>query len=148
MSDLFGRILLLKKSPIFSEVATEDLRSVAMEMEEEQYFKGDKVFEINNYGDHLYILQEGRIGISLDADTGSQKYVATLTEGDSFGEMNLLDDQPRSATAIVLEDARLLSLEKTRLHGLILHYPELSIGILKSLSLKLRSANLLAKGSS
>jgi CRP-like cAMP-binding protein len=147
MSDLFDRILLLKKSPIFSEVATEDLRSVAMELEDEQYFKGDKVFEINNYGDHMYILQEGKIGISLESDPNTPKYIATLAKGDSFGEMNLLDDQPRSATAIVLEDAHLLSLEKTRLHGLILHYPELSIGILKSLSLRLRSANLLAKGS-
>ncbi len=145
MSDLFERILLLKKSPIFSEVSTEDLRSVAMELEDEQYFKGDKVFEINNYGDHMYILQQGKIGISLESDANSNKYVATLGQGDCFGEMNLLDDQPRSATAIVLEDAQLLSLEKTRLHGLILHYPELSLGILKSLSLRLRNANLLAK---
>lgn len=147
MSDLFERILLLKKSPIFSEVTTEDLRTVAMELDDEQYFKGDKVFEINNYGDHMYILQDGKIGISLESDTNPKKYVTTLGQGDCFGEMNLLDDQPRSATAVVLEDATLLSLEKSRLHGLILHYPELSLGILKSLSMRLRSANILAKGS-
>lgn len=141
MSDIFERILLLKKSPIFSEVATEDLRSVAMELEDEQYFKGDMVFEINQHGDHMYILQEGMIGISLESNPSIDKYLVTLGKGDCFGEMNLLDDQPRSATAIVLEDAHLLSLEKTRLRGLILHYPELSIGMLKSLSLRLRNAN-------
>ncbi|NOY66187.1 MAG: cyclic nucleotide-binding domain-containing protein [Gammaproteobacteria bacterium] len=145
MADLFERILLLKKSPIFSEVATEDLRSVALELEDEQYFKGDKVFEINNYGDFMYILQNGKIGISLESDPDANKYLATLTAGDCFGEMNLLDDQPRSATAVALEDSHLLSLEKSRLHGLIIHYPELSLGIMKSMSLRLRNANLLAK---
>ena len=93
----------------------------------------------------MYILQNGTIGISLASDPHSKRYVATLSAGDCFGEMNLLDDQPRSATAVVLEDTHLLSLEKTRLHGLIIHYPELSLGILKSMSLRLRNANLLAK---
>ncbi len=147
MSDIFERILLLKKSPIFSEVTTEDLRTVAMELDDEQYFKGDRVFEINNYGDHMYILQNGKVGISLESDPKCDKYVTILNQGDCFGEMNLLDDQPRSATAVVLEDANLLSLEKSRLHGLIMHYPELSLGILKSLSMRLRNANLLAKES-
>ena len=147
MTDILDRILLLKRSPIFSEVNTEDLRSVAMELEEEQYFAGDTVFEINNYGDHMYILQEGKIGISLDDKPDSNNYVAILGPGDCFGEMSLLDDQPRSATAAVLEDSRLLSLDKSRLHGLIIYYPELSLGILKSLSLRLRTANLKTKAS-
>ena len=147
MSDLFARILLLKKSPIFSEVTTEDLRAVAIEMENEQYFKGDIVFEINNHGDHMYIVQDGKIGISLENCPHCTNFIATLGQGDCFGEMNLLDDQPRSATAIALEDTNLLSLEKSRLHGLIMHYPELSLGILKSLSIRLRNANRLVKES-
>lgn len=146
MSDLFERILLLKKSSIFSEVNTEDLRSVALELEDEQHFKGDHVFEINDYGDHMYILREGKIGISLESSPAVKKFVVILEPGDCFGEMNLLDDQPRSATAHVLEDSRLLSLEKSRLRGLTIHYPELSLGMLKGLSLRLRNANLLAKG--
>jgi CRP-like cAMP-binding protein len=56
--------------------------------------------------------------------------------------MNLLDDKPRSATAHALEDAVVLSLDKSRLRGLILSYPEISIGMLRSLSLRLREANL------
>ena len=52
--------------------------------------------------------------------------------------MNLLDDLPRSASAVVLEDARLLKLSKMKLRGLMMSYPELGMGMLKSLSLKLR----------
>lgn len=142
MPDLFDRIALLKRSPVFSRVATEDLRHVAQALEEEHYFTDDLVFEINAHGDHLYLLVSGQVGITLDADSDSRNFIATLGPGDCFGEMNLLDDQPRSATAHVLEDSTVLALDKARLHGLILSYPELSIGMLRSLSLRLREANI------
>ena len=149
MSDLFERILLLKNSPAFNQVKTEDLKVVAQSLEEETYFAGERVFDIDENGDCMYILQKGKIGISLEKNTHKKnaKYVAELGEGECFGEMNVLDDLPRSASAHVLEDSTLLSLEKSRLRGLIINYPELSLGILKGLSLRLRQANLLTTGS-
>ncbi|HBE91622.1 MAG TPA: hypothetical protein DDW55_03510 [Gammaproteobacteria bacterium] len=141
MSDLFERILLLKRSPVFAEVKTEDLRVVAQSLEEERYFKGDRVFDINEYGDRMYIVASGRIGISLHTDSSSQDFITELGAGECFGEMNLIDELPRSATAHVLEDTTLLSLEKSRLRGLVINYPELSLGMLKGLSLRLRQVN-------
>ena len=140
MSDLFERILLLKQSPVFSEVSTEDLRVVAKTLEEESYFSGDRIFDINEFGDHMYVMQSGKVGISLSNDPDSREFVAELGPGECFGEMNLLDELPRSATAHVLEDAVVLSLEKSRLRGLIINYPELSLGMVKGLSQRLRSA--------
>jgi len=142
MPDLFDRLLMLKQSPVFSLVPTDDLRQVAQALEERKFFSGDRIFEINAQGDNLYILVSGRIGISIDPDPSSRKFIATLGPGDCFGEMNLLDDKPRSATAHAIEDAVVLSLDKSRLRGLILSYPEISIGMLRSLSLRLREANL------
>ena len=141
MPDLFDRLILLKQSPIFSMVMTDDLRVVAQAMEKQQYFAGDRIFEIGDQGDHLYIIVSGKVGISLDSKSSDKSYIATLSSGDCFGEMNLLDDLPRSATAEVIEDTTLLSLEKTRLRGLIQSYPDMSIGMLRSLSLRLRDAN-------
>ena len=141
MPDLFDRLILLKKSPIFSMVTTDDLRVVAQAMEKQQYFTGDRIFEIGDQGDHLYIIVSGKVGISLETKLSDKSFIATLSSGDCFGEMNLLDDLPRSATASVLEDTVLLSLEKTRLRGLIQSYPDMSIGMLRSLSLRLRDAN-------
>ena len=144
MSDLYDRILLLKGSAFFGQVKTEDLKVVAQSLEEENYFSGDRVFDVGEYGDCMYIIQRGRVGISLEKDSRgkSPKFVVTLTAGDCFGEMNLLDDLPRSASAHVIEDSVLLSLEKSRLKGLIINYPELSLGMLKGMSLRLRQANL------
>ncbi|MGD2138220.1 MAG: cyclic nucleotide-binding domain-containing protein [Gammaproteobacteria bacterium] len=141
MPDLFERLVLLKQSPVFSRVPTDDLRIVAQAMEEQQYFAGERIFEINEQGDQLYILVSGRIGLTHSPGSQDKNYFATLGAGDILGEMNLLDDLPRSATAHVLEDTTVLALEKTRLKGLIQSYPEISIGILRSLSLRLREVN-------
>ena len=143
MTDLFDRILLLKKSPIFSEVVTEDLRIIAQALEKEVYLKSDRVFDINEQGDHMYMLQSGRVGISAHSDPAVHEYVAILMPGECFGEMNLLDDQPRSATAHVLEDSHMLSLEKGKLRELITICPELGLGMLKSMSLRLRQTTTL-----
>lgn len=147
MSDLFERILILKNATAFNQVKTENLKVVAQSLEEETYFAGERVFDIDENGDCMYIVQKGKIGISLEKNSHEKnaRYVAELGEGDCFGEMNLLDDLPRSASAHVIEDSILLVLEKSRLRGLIINYPELSLGMLKSLSLRLRQANLLVQ---
>jgi CRP/FNR family cyclic AMP-dependent transcriptional regulator len=142
MPDIFDRLLLLKQSPVFSMVSTDDLRVVAQSLEKQEYFAGDHIFEINEQGDHLYILVSGKVGITIDKNPCSENYIALLGQGDTFGEMNLLDDLPRSATAHVLEDAAVLTLEKTRLRGLIQSYPDISIGMLRSMSLRIREVNL------
>jgi len=141
MPDLFNRVLLLKQSPIFSMVATGDLRMVARSLEQEHFYRGDRIFEINDQGDRLYLLESGLVGLSIDPDPNSSHFIVKFGPGDCFGEMNLLDDLPRSGTAHVIEDSVVLALEKSRLRGLILSYPEISIGMLRSLSLKVREAN-------
>ena len=141
MSTQNDRILLLKQSNLFSEVNIDDLRLVAGALSESEYFPGERVFDIGEQGDHLYIIIEGRIGISLSPDPEQQEFVATPGAGEHFGEMNLLDDLPRSATAHVLEETRLLSLEKGRLRGLILSYPEISLGIMRGLSMVVRECH-------
>lgn len=141
MANIFDRILLLKNSSIFSEVTTENLLVVAQALVEEFYIKGDHVFDIHDRGDRMFMLQTGEVGISTKKDNS---FIAKLKEGECFGEMNLLDDLPRSATAHILDDAKILSLEKDKLRGLIIKYPELSLGILKSMSIRLRNTtNLL-----
>ncbi|WP_455374949.1 Crp/Fnr family transcriptional regulator [Kaarinaea lacus] len=141
MAKIFDRILLLKNSTIFSEVAVEDLQVVAQALDTEFYVKGDRIFDINEQGDRMYMIHTGKIGISTNANPEVKEFVATLGPGEFFGEMNLLDDLPRSATAYVLEDAELFSIERGKLRNLVINYPELSFGMLKSLSMRLRNTN-------
>lgn len=141
MSDIFDRILMLKDTSFFSAVNTDDLRVVAQEVEEEAYLSGDRVFDIHDPSDRVYIIRSGKVGISIDEDPSKKEFIATLGERECFGEMGVLDDEPRSATVHVVEDAVLLVLEKSKLRGLLATYPELGLGILRSLTQRLREAN-------
>ena len=80
VSDMFKRLLLLKRSQIFSMVPTEDLRRVAGSLEEIRFFSGDRIFEINDQGDHLYLLVSGKVGISIDPNhlnaRGARRFTA------------------------------------------------------------------------
>lgn len=144
MAEYYERLLLLKQSTLFSSVGIDDLRLVVKFLDMRQYFSGDRIFEKDDTGDHLYLIVSGKIGISLDGKGNGSHYIATLGPGDCLGEMNLLDDQPRSATAYVIEDSDVLLLDKSRLRCLIMSYPEISIGMLRSMSLRLREANRVA----
>ena len=139
--DIFDRILLLKNSPVFEQTPTEDLRYVAQAMEVEDYLENERIFDVGENGDHMYVIESGRVGISLSENPKVKEFVAELGAGDCFGEMNLLDNFPRSATAHVLEDTSVLTLDTNQLRQLIVRYPELSLGMLKGLSLKLRETN-------
>jgi len=141
MADFFDRIVILKRTSIFSEVATDDLRVVVEEMEEEAYFKGERVFEINDPSDRMYVVLTGKIGISINPDPKVEDYVSLVEAGGCFGEMGPLDGSPRSGTAHVVEDAQLLFLGKLKLHGLIANYPELSFGLLHGLSTRVRETS-------
>lgn len=141
MQPLFDRILLLKRVPFFALLRTDQLRHIVPMLESAGWASGERVFEKGDPSDCMYILLSGRVGIVLHDDPESTEYVAQLGHGDCFGEMGLLDDLPRSATAYVLETVEALSLSRVRLHGMLQAYPELGIGMLAALSGRLREAN-------
>lgn len=145
MLDIFDRVLILKNTQIFSSVKTEDLAVVAKVLEEEHFSADDMIFNQGDYGDQMYIIESGKVGIAFGEISSQDDFFCVLGKGESFGEMVLLDDQPRSGSAHVLEDTFVLSLNKEKLKSLIISYPELAMGMLKSLSLRLRNANNVRK---
>ncbi len=141
MEALFERILLLKRVPFFEMLRTEQLSQVALLLDEIGWVAGEVVFFKGDMGDDMYIITRGRIGISLLDDVSIKTFVAELGPGECFGEMGLLDDLPRSATAHVMADGEAFVLSKDKLHGLLLSYPELGIGMLRAMSRRLRQVN-------
>ena len=141
MKSFLERLLLLKRSPLFHEVLTDDLRAVTSQLKEVACFAGERVFDINDPSDQMYIVMSGKIGISLDDDPQVRRFIRVLGPGECFGEMGLLDHLPRSGTAHVIEDSVLLALEEEKLRTLVISYPELAFGLLRSLSMRLRGAH-------
>ncbi len=139
MSQQLERVLLLAKVPLFAYLRTDQLNRLAPLLEPVAWPKGARVFDMGEMGMELFIITSGHIGISVDPNTSQQVFINELRTGDCLGEMSLIDNEPRSATAHVLEDSEALALEKEKLHGLLMTYPELGIGMLRALSLRLRS---------
>ena len=139
MSLHIERVLLLTKVPLFAYLRTDQLSRLAPLLEPVAWPKGVKVFDIGDIGLELYILTSGRIGISIDPDPSQQVFISELKAGDSLGEMALIDNEVRSATAHVLEDTQAFALDNEKFQGLLKSYPELGIGMLRALSQRLRA---------
>ncbi len=137
----FERVLLLTQVPLFSYLRSDQLNHLAPLLRPVAWTMGDCIFELGDIGLEFYILTSGRVGVCLDPDNQNalRVYVNELGVGDCLGEMALMDDEPRSATAYALEDTEALALDKDRLHGLLMSYPELGIGMLRAMSQRLRA---------
>lgn len=139
MSLHLERVLLLTKVPLFAYLRTDQLNRLVPLLEPVAWPKGVRVFDMGDTGLELYIIIAGRIGISVDPDPSKPVYISELKAGDSLGEMALIDNERRSATAHVLEDTEALALDNEKFQGLLLSYPELGIGMLRALSQRLRA---------
>ena len=80
------------------------------------------------------MILEGRIKVTILGDDGREIILTMLGPGDLFGEMALLDNEPRSATAIAVEESELLSLQRSDFQAVIGENPGISAALIKVLS--------------
>ncbi len=108
----------------------------------ETYQKSQIIFSENDHGKDMYIVYSGKVGLYIQGKSGHRKSLATVEAGDFFGEMALVDDSPRSATAVAEEDdTRLLVLDKKKFAYLLRHQPEFALVVMSKLCRQLRDAN-------
>jgi len=127
-------LLLLKKIPLFAELRKGELREIERLIHHRQYKSGEVIFWENEPGVGMYIVQKGEVGIFKDYAAPQQKELAHLEFGDFFGEMALLEDDCRSATAVALTDSHLLGLFHPDLFDLFERKPQLGVKLLAALA--------------
>ncbi|GAK51147.1 cyclic nucleotide-binding protein [Candidatus Moduliflexus flocculans] len=136
LKDLFKQRILdtaLARVPLFSQLAPQDRKVVVARFTPVKAKKGVTIMREGTPGDCMYFLVSGKVGVFtslLDADeTGAVELpdepllLATLKSGDFFGEQAIVNDEPRSATIIALEDVGLLRLMKRDLGEVIQQHP-------------------------
>lgn len=101
---------------------------------------GDVLFEEGQPGDFMYVVQSGEIEIRRTVGE-SERVLAVLPAGEFFGEMAILNGRPRSATAVVRTDARLLVIEGKTFEAMLRARPEIALRMIKALAARLESAN-------
>src|SRR5260221_8061347 len=132
---------LLRAVPVFSELSDGDIEALARVCTRRHYPKDTVVFFENEEGDFFFTIISGRIKVTILGDDGREIILSILGPGDFFGEMALLDNEPRSATAIAVEDTELLSLHRTDFQNTIGDNPAISHALIKILTARLRRAN-------
>ena len=106
------------------------------------YQKSEVIFSENSLGKDMYIVYSGKVGLYTQVGQGHRKLLAVVKAGDFFGEMALVDDSPRSATAIAEEgNTKLLVLDKNKFTYLLRHQPDFALVVMGKLCRQLREAN-------
>jgi len=132
---------VLRTVPIFSELSDEDITSLARLASRKRYPKDTVVFFENEEGDFFFTILEGRIKLTILGDDGREVILSVLGPGDFFGEMALLDNEPRSATAIAVEESELLSLHRSDFQSVLNDNKSITSALIRVLSARLRRAN-------
>jgi CRP/FNR family transcriptional regulator, cyclic AMP receptor protein len=145
---------LLKQIDIFYDLSLAQLKMIADLCEERRCQAGETIFEENSSGSELYIIAQGEVEIKIDsavispegAIQSARATLATLRRGQSFGEIALVDQGLRTATAVCGTDTQLLVLPRNQLLALCEANPPLGYHLMRNLAadlaLKIRNTDL------
>ena len=133
---------LLKKVSLFSLMSDDDLSDVESLLSSKTYAKNEMIFMEDDEGSKLmFIIVSGKVKVSITGISGKETILAILNEKDYFGEMSLIDGEPRSASVQTLDKSVLLILHRNDLFKLIERQPKLSLSMLVEFSRRLRIAD-------
>lgn len=134
----------LKAMSMFQDLTDSELEEAGQHIFEKEYHSGNVLFHEGMAGGILYLLVSGKVEIFRRVE-GQEIILASLGPGDFVGEMSLIDDEPRSASARVTEDASLLVVTKKSFFDIIEINPEgankILLNLLRILSHRLRDTN-------
>jgi CRP/FNR family transcriptional regulator, cyclic AMP receptor protein len=136
------RIVFLKQVTFFQGMSIDQLKVLAGICEEELIPRGTTIFEEGEPGGVLYMVVNGHVAIERRGEhKGDIVRLATMKAYSSFGEMSLFNNYPRSASAITIEDTLVLKLKDKQLMILMRQYPDMSLELIKVLSMRMRETN-------
>ena len=131
----------LKKVPLFGNLTDRQLGILYTAGIIKQFAKGCVIVRQNDPGNTFYIVVSGRAKVTLLNEDGKEIVLSILKKGNFFGELSLLDDEPRSANVIIVEDAVLFSLARTQFYQLITARPDILRKVLRVICSRLRDAD-------
>lgn len=131
-------IEVLRSVPLFASLddeAASDLRNL---LSDKIVPQNTRLFKAGDKGDAMYLIESGRVRISIQDDDKREVTLAELAQGDFFGEMAIIDGRQRSADARVIEDARLAILSREAFLSFVRANPDVALEMLSALTDRLR----------
>ena len=137
----------LRHVPLFESLDDEAARKLCQLLETIDCKEKTCLFRAGDEGNAMYLIERGKVRISVQATDGHEMTLTELGRGDFFGEMALLDGQKRSADAIVSEDARLAVLSREHFLSFVYSSPNIALEMLTALANRLRNTDELLRRS-
>ena len=130
---------------LFELLDEEELAELAGAIDSEKFENQQTIFNAGDIGDELYIVNYGEVELSVRDTTGQKIVLKVAGEDDVFGEISMLDNRPRSATAVALTDTELFVLDRDDLLLLFQKKPDAGLNMLASMGDMLRETDKLIR---
>ena len=132
------KILLLKDIEIFSGLSPSELAAIAAVTKELNYPEDRTVIKQNEVGETVFLVINGEVEVIKELMDGTEMVLASIGKGDSFGEMALIENEPRSATVRTTKVSRFLILHQQEFKETAMEFPRIALKICKVLSSRIR----------
>jgi len=130
---------MLRKIYLFADLPEEDLQAVSNLAATRTYPKNTIIISEGDDSDSLYAVLSGKVKVYLSDDDGREIIINILGEGEYFGELALLDDAPRSASVMTLEETKLAVISKSAFENCLSKNPQLALHVIRELSSRMRN---------
>jgi CRP/FNR family transcriptional regulator, cyclic AMP receptor protein len=136
---------ILKKNELFKDLKPEELAKIADLATRRIVLRGTIVVNRGDESSSLYLIRSGRVSVMIDHDDGRRIILCNLEAGEHFGELSLLDGEPRSATITTLERSEFIIIHRTDFWALIQQNPAIAANVIKFLCHRVRRLTEMAE---
>jgi CRP-like cAMP-binding protein len=127
-------VSVLKGIPFFSTLSDEELQKLEASLRHRRYRRNEVIFHRDDPGNSLYVIRTGTVKIALRSEEGKEVILTLLGAGDYFGELAILDGEPRSADAIAAEACETLILPREAFLAFVTQAPGVAVRLLETMS--------------
>lgn len=131
----------IARSPLFAALPISAIEDLTSRVVVRRVVAGTTVVSQDEAGDSLFVIMSGRIKVVIFGESGREVTLSLLRAGESFGEMALFDESPRSANCVVIEPATLLVLSREDLMRHVQAHPRTAMNLLGEMARRLRRAD-------
>ena len=134
-------MVTLKASKVFGQLNAGELKTLEKIATERTFERGDEIFTEGDAGDGLYCVKDGLVEISGLFGENTRHVFSKIEPGDIFGEMAVIEDKPRSASAVARKASKVYFFGREQMLELVARSPNLSLVLLREISNRLREFN-------
>src|SRR5882724_150100 len=134
-------MVTLEACPLFQQLTPQELGILRLAAVEKIFSKDREIFKEGDEGDGMYLVKEGEVQISGIVGDNVRHVFSQVQPGEIFGEMAMLENKPRSASAVAVDNAVVYFIARDAMLKLVAASPQLSLGLLREISHRLREFN-------